>query len=99
MEEKNGNTNVDEKVAENASVVNPVERVSSRANGSRVAIIFSSLALVLGAGGLALGWMGYEKASTPITFLNSGADGNSLILLRGQLQILLIKCRKVWFRL
>ncbi|MBR2709209.1 trypsin-like peptidase domain-containing protein [Candidatus Saccharibacteria bacterium] len=44
---------------------------------SKVAIAISSLALVLGAGGLALGWIGFQKASTPITFLNSGADGNS----------------------
>ncbi|MBO4813313.1 trypsin-like peptidase domain-containing protein [Candidatus Saccharibacteria bacterium] len=52
---------------------------NSRSTGgnSKVAIAISSLALVLGVGGLALGWIGFQKASTPITFLNSGTDGNS----------------------
>ncbi len=49
----------------------------SSAGTSKAVIVISSLALVLGAGGLALGWIGFQKASTPITFLNSGSDGNS----------------------
>lgn len=86
MEGTDSNTNVDEKAAEGANGVKPTERSASKAGGSsRVAIIFSSLALVLGAGGLALGWMGYEKASTPITFLNSGADSNSANFVEGSI--------------
>ena len=53
------------------------ERDGSARRGNSVAIAFSTVAMVLGAGGLALGWMGFEKASTPITFLSSGTDGNS----------------------
>ena len=49
----------------------------NKSNKNIAVITLSSLALILGAGGLALGWLGYEKASTPITFLNNGTDGNS----------------------
>lgn len=41
------------------------------------AIAISLTALVLGGGGLAMGYLGYRQASTPITFLNSENDGNS----------------------
>ena len=44
---------------------------------NKAAFALSIIALVLGAGGLALGWMAFEKSSTPITFLNNGSDGNS----------------------
>lgn len=52
---------------------------------SKAAITMSVIALVLGAGGLALGWMGFEKASTPITFLSSGTDGNSANFVEGSI--------------
>lgn len=44
---------------------------------NKATFALSIIALVLGAGGLALGWMAFEKSSTPITFLNNGSDGNS----------------------
>ena len=50
-----------------------------------VAVAVSCVALVLGAGGLALGWMGYEKSSTPLTFLGSGTDGNSANFVEGSI--------------
>lgn len=49
------------------------------------AIVLASLALMFGCGGLALGWMGYEKSSTPITFLNNGTDGNSANFIEGSI--------------
>ncbi len=56
---------------------------STSANKAAVAV--SLVALVCGCGGLALGWLGYEKASTPLTFLNSGADGNSANFVEGSI--------------
>lgn len=44
---------------------------------NKVPIILSSLALVLGIAGCIMGFWSYEKTSTPLTFLNSGNDGNS----------------------
>ena len=57
----------------------------NKSNKNIAVITLSSLALILGAGGLALGWLGYEKASTPITFLNNGTDGNSANFVEGSI--------------
>ncbi len=56
---------------------------STSANKAAVAV--SLVALVCGCGGLALGWLGYEKASTPLTLLSSGADGNSANFVEGSI--------------
>lgn len=59
---------------------------ASKSSGAvKAAVTMSVIALVLGAGGLALGWMGFEKSSTPITFLNSGTDGNSANFVEGSI--------------
>ncbi|MBR3256405.1 trypsin-like peptidase domain-containing protein [Candidatus Saccharibacteria bacterium] len=50
-----------------------------------LAITLSAIAVVLGGSGLALGWMGFEKSNTPITFLNSGSDGNSANFTEGSI--------------
>ena len=54
-------------------------------NHNGLAIGLSIAAVILGSGGLALGWMGYEKSSTPITFLDSGIDGNSANFVEGSI--------------
>ena len=54
-------------------------------NQGKLAIILSSLALIFGAGGLALGWVAFEKSNTPITFLSSGQDGNSANFVEGSI--------------
>lgn len=54
-------------------------------NQNKLAIILSGLALVFGAGGLALGWVAFEKSNTPITFLSSGQDGNSANFVEGSI--------------
>lgn len=52
---------------------------------TKAAITISIIAILLGAGGLALGWLAYEKSNTPITFLNSGQDGNSANFVEGSI--------------
>ncbi len=54
-------------------------------NSSKTAIVLSSLALVLGIGGLTLGCVSFQKASTPITFLDSDKDGNSSNFVEGSI--------------
>lgn len=56
-----------------------------RSNTNKAAIAMSLIALVCGCGGLALGWLGYEKASTPLTFLSSSTDGNSANFVEGSI--------------
>ena len=55
------------------------------ASHNGLAITLSAIAVVLGGSGLALGWMGFEKSNTPITFLNSGSDGNSANFTEGSI--------------
>ena len=52
---------------------------------NKLAVILSVLALAFGAGGLVLGWLGFEKSNTPITFLNGGQDGNSANFTEGSI--------------
>lgn len=49
------------------------------------AITLSLVALILGAGGLALGWMSYSKTTTPLTFTGTGVDGNSANFTEGSI--------------
>ena len=58
---------------------------SSPKPSNKAAIILASIALVLGCGGLALGWMGYQKSTTPLTFLGGGNDGNSANFTEGSI--------------
>lgn len=53
------------------------EKLVVKKPDNRAAIIISVLALLLGASGLAVGLVAYDKTNTPITFLNNGTDGNS----------------------
>ena len=59
--------------------------VIKKSNSGAVAVGLSVVAILLGAGGLALGWMGFEKSSTPLTFLSSGSDGNSANFVEGSI--------------
>lgn len=61
-----------------ATITEPISRPAKEgSNKTPLLITLTVVALVFGCAGLALGWLGYEKASTPITFLGSGTDGNS----------------------
>ncbi len=70
MEEKGGENVVETKIGRNKDVL---------------LVALAVIAIIFGAGGLVLGWLGYEKASTPITFLNSGSDGNSVSFVEGSI--------------
>lgn len=48
-------------------------------------IVLSALALVLAGTGMVFSYLSYEKASTPITFLGSGNDGNSANFVEGSI--------------
>lgn len=63
-------------------------------NKASLLIALTVLALVFGCAGLALGWLGYEKASTPITFLGSGTDGNSANFVEGSISDIAEKVSK-----
>ena len=52
------------------------KEISSTKNNLAIALSVSALAI--GGIGFVMGYMGYEKSSTPITFLSGGADGNSV---------------------
>ena len=68
---------VEAEVKEEPVVANEAPSETPKNRGNGVAIVISVVALACGCGGLALGWMGYQKAATPLTFLGSGVDGNS----------------------
>lgn len=53
--------------------------------GNITLFVISLVALVLGCGGFALGLMSYQKSSTPLTFVGSGADGNSANFVEGSI--------------
>ena len=55
------------------------------ANKNTAALVLSIVAVVLGGGGLALGWLGYQQSSTPITYLGNGTDGNSANFVEGSI--------------
>ncbi|MBQ2660853.1 trypsin-like peptidase domain-containing protein [Candidatus Saccharibacteria bacterium] len=86
MEEKKGEV-VDAEVAETkateAKIEAPTKTPHNRGNGAAIAI--SVVALIMGAGGLGLGWMSYQRSSTPLTLLSSGADGNSANFVEGSI--------------
>lgn len=70
------------------------ERENKTSSSNSLAIILSAIAVVLGGSGLVLGWMGYDKSSTPITFLNSGNDGNSANFVEGSIADIASKVSK-----
>ena len=69
---------------ENVQKAEPATR-GEKTNKNSLAIILAILALVFGSGGMVLGWLGFEKSNTPITFLNSGSDGNSANFTEGSI--------------
>jgi len=58
---------------------------ASKKSNNNLAIVLSSAALVLGSCGLGFGLAAYQKVSTPLTFLNSGTDGNSANFVEGSI--------------
>ena len=53
--------------------------------GGKLAITLSSVAIVLAGTSAVFSYLSYQKASTPLTFLNSGTDGNSANFVEGSI--------------
>ena len=52
---------------------------------SKAPIIISVVAILFGAAGLCFGFLAFQKNGNPITFLGSGADGNSANFTEGSI--------------
>ncbi|MBR0431241.1 trypsin-like peptidase domain-containing protein [Candidatus Saccharibacteria bacterium] len=87
MEIKEMGRIVDGENKEEPQKIEKIQDSQTKENNSKsgLAIVLALIAMVCGGGGLALGWLAYEKASTPITFLNSGTDGNSANFAEGSI--------------
>ena len=60
--------------------------INSKKSGTgTIAIAISVAALILGGCGLGFGVTAYQKANAPLTFLNSGVDGNSANFVEGSI--------------
>lgn len=68
---------------ENKKVINNEQKINNPNSVNRAAICLAIIGLVFGVAGLAFGYLAYSKVSTPITFLNSGSDGNSATFIEG----------------
>ena len=68
-----------EVVKEEAVKTEPVKYKSNNV----LAVVIACLALILSGVGATFAYLSYEKASTPITFLNNGTDGNSANFVEG----------------
>ena len=75
----------EEVVATEPTITPTTNNTASKSNKNTAAIVLSIFALVFGCAGLALGWMGFQKSSTPLTFLSSGTDGNSANFVEGSI--------------
>ena len=67
---------------------------SEKNKGNRAALIFSALALVAAGTSTVFSVMSYQKASTPLTFLNSGTDGNAVNFVEGSIADIVDKVSK-----
>ena len=61
------------------------ESVAKKSGANVVAIVMAAIALVASGTSAVFSYLSYEKANTPITFLNSGADGNSANFVEGSI--------------
>ena len=89
VDEAGGNTN-DETQKSNEDSKKEVsnetsKKCSDKCGNNNAAIVMSVLALVLGGCGLGFGLAAYQKTSTPLTFLNSGVDGNAANFVEGSI--------------
>ncbi len=79
-----------EKVEEKLNSDAPAKKVADKKpeSGEKpksnvLAVTLASVAIVLSGTSAVFSYLSYEKASTPITFLNSGTDGNSVNFVEG----------------
>ncbi len=63
-------------------------------NKNKLALIIASAALVLSGVSATFSYLSYEKANTPLTILNSGADGNTASFVEGSVADVVEKVSK-----
>ncbi len=70
-------------------VVENTEKMKAPASepktANKAAIVLATVAVVLSGAGATFSFLAYQKANTPLTFLNSGADGNSANFVEGSI--------------
>lgn len=81
MAEKKSGKKVEKKKAE----MPKAPEAEAKNNSNKAAIILSSVALVASGVSATFSFLSYQKANTPLTFLSSGADGNSASFVEGSI--------------
>ncbi len=81
MAEKKSEKKVEKKKAETPKA----PEAEAKSNSNKAAIILSSVALVASGVSATFSFLSYQKANTPLTFLSSGADGNSASFVEGSI--------------
>ena len=84
-DEKGKNVDAENNIKTEDSHTKDSHTEDNHATNNPLALILAIIALLLGSGGLVFGWMAYEKTAKPITFLNSGTDGNSANFTEGSI--------------
>lgn len=84
-DEKGKNVDAENNIKTKDSHTKDSHTEDNHAKNNPLALILAIIALLLGSGGLVFGWMAYEKTAKPITFLNSGTDGNSANFTEGSI--------------
>ena len=84
-DEKGKNVDAENNIKTKDSHTEDSHTKDNHAKNNPLALILAIIALILGSGGLVFGWMAYEKTAKPITFLNSGTDGNSANFTEGSI--------------
>ena len=65
-----------------------------KCGGNRAALVLSALALIAAGTSAVFSVISYQKVSTPLTFLNSGADGNAANFVEGSIADVVDKVSK-----
>ncbi len=81
MAEKKSGKKVEKKKTETPKA----PEAEAKNNSNKAAIILSSVALVASGVSATFSFLSYQKANTPLTFLSSGADGNSASFVEGSI--------------
>ena len=70
-------------VISEAEVVKEAPNEDPKKLNNNLAVVLASVGVILGACGVGFGIAAYQKVSTPLTFLNSGTDGNAANFVEG----------------
>ena len=84
----------EQKVELKVKVEEKEEKPESRKSNNVLAVVVACAALIVSGVSATFAYFGYEKASTPITFLSSGTDGNSANFVEGSVADIVEKVSK-----